>query len=228
MGAGCGVGVGWVWGGWGVGRVCVLPDIARPLSMQPYSLCRMGDFAVLRPARRIHIQPRGRVLAKSPHPASVRSAKGIERGRPWPPRVFVVAQGEVPRGLSRLAVRGGPVSFPFRAVTLPASSHAIPGAILGRRDTASVVSLGSRGAYAEPSPVPSLNSTRAHPAPLLTSSAESRFRLGAQSRSRASHHRRTGRLTGGVGVLAYARAEFRFRFGAQSRLRAEAPPAHGL
>ncbi len=214
--------------------MCVLPVITRPLSMQPCSLCRMGDFAVLRPSRhslalglarynreprlrggyrRIHIQPRGRVLAKSPHPASVRSAKGIERGRPWPLRVFVVAQGAVPRGLSRLAVRGGPVSFPFRAGPLPASSHAIPGAILGRRNTASVVSLGSRGAYAEPSPVPSLNSTRARPSPLgtrlrsawlaiiaspacaaatLTSQEEFRSRFIAQSRLRASHHRRTG------------------------------------
>ena len=51
-----------------------LPDNVRSRSGQPCSLCRAGDLCVLRPARRIHIRLRGRVLHNSPPPASVRSA----------------------------------------------------------------------------------------------------------------------------------------------------------
>ena len=51
-----------------------LPVNVRSRSGQPCSLCRAGDLCVLRPARRIHIRLRGRVLHNSPPPASVRSA----------------------------------------------------------------------------------------------------------------------------------------------------------
>ena len=51
-----------------------LPFNVRSRSGQPCSLCRAGDLCVLRPARRIHIRLRGRVLHNSPPPASVRSA----------------------------------------------------------------------------------------------------------------------------------------------------------
>ena len=46
------------------------------------------DLRVLRPARRIHIRRRGRVLRNSPPPASVRSATDPNRGRAWHPREF--------------------------------------------------------------------------------------------------------------------------------------------
>ena len=53
--------------------VC-LPSSVRSRSGQPCSLCRAADLCVLRPARRIHIRLRGRVLHNSPPPASVRPA----------------------------------------------------------------------------------------------------------------------------------------------------------
>ena len=53
---------------------CVRPSNVRSRSGQPCSLCRAVDLCVLRPARRIHIRLRGRVLHNSPPPASVRSA----------------------------------------------------------------------------------------------------------------------------------------------------------
>jgi len=55
----------------------------RSRSGQPCSLCRAVDLRVLRPARRIHIRRRGRVLHNSPPPASVRSAGGPDRDRAW-------------------------------------------------------------------------------------------------------------------------------------------------
>ena len=62
--------------------VC-LPSNMRSRSGQPCSLCRAVDLRVLRPARRIHIRRRGRVLHNSPPPASVRSAGGPDRDRAW-------------------------------------------------------------------------------------------------------------------------------------------------
>ncbi len=51
-----------------------VPSSVRSRSVQRCSLCRLGDLRVLRPARRIHIRLRGRVLHNSPQPASVRPA----------------------------------------------------------------------------------------------------------------------------------------------------------
>ena len=65
---------------------------------------------VLRPARRIHIRRRGRVLRNSPPPASVRSATDPNRGRAWLPREFG-------------AVLGGSASLPLPAPPLPSSSR---------------------------------------------------------------------------------------------------------
>ena len=65
---------------------------------------------VLRPARRIHIRRRGRVLRNSPPPASVRSATDPNRGRAWHPREFG-------------AVLGGSASLPLPAPPLPSSSR---------------------------------------------------------------------------------------------------------
>ena len=65
---------------------------------------------VLRPARRIHIRRRGRVLRNSPPPASVRSATDPNRGRAWHPREFG-------------AVLGVSASLPLPAPPLPSSSR---------------------------------------------------------------------------------------------------------
>ena len=66
---------------------------------------------VLRPARRIHIRRRGRVLRNSPHPASVRSAN---RPEPWPRMAPLVEFG---------AVLGDSASLPLPAPPLPSSSR---------------------------------------------------------------------------------------------------------
>ena len=87
-----------------------LPSNVRSRSGQPCSLCRAGDLRVLRPARRIHIRRRGRVLRNSPPPASVRSAGGPDRDRAWHPREFG-------------AVLGGSASLPLPAPPLPSSSR---------------------------------------------------------------------------------------------------------
>ena len=87
-----------------------LPSNVRSRSGQPCSLCRAGDLRVLRPARRIHIRRRGRVLRNSPPPASVRSATDPNRGRAWHPREFG-------------AVLGGSASLPLPAPPLPSSSR---------------------------------------------------------------------------------------------------------
>ena len=65
---------------------------------------------VLRPARRIHIRRRGRVLRNSPPSASVRSATDPNRGRAWHPREFG-------------AVLGVSASLPLPAPPLPSSSR---------------------------------------------------------------------------------------------------------
>ena len=61
-----------------VGATVLTPARASASRTPPFGcrgiLCRAGDLCVLRPARRIHIRLRGRVLHNSPPPASVRSA----------------------------------------------------------------------------------------------------------------------------------------------------------
>ena len=92
---------------------------------------------VHRPARRIHIRRRGRVLRNSPPPASVRPAIDPNRGRAWHPREL--GQGDAcssrPSGKSSTP--------PARCIHRP------------QRDTSSagyrlLVSLASAGASREP------------------------------------------------------------------------------
>ena len=79
---------------------------------------------VLRPARRIHIRRRGRVLRNSPPPASVRSAN---RPEPWPR----LAPSGVRRGARGLGLSPAPCA------AAPVVFAAIRAAMLRRRDTAS-------------------------------------------------------------------------------------------
>ena len=77
---------------------------------------------VLRPARRIHIRRRGRVLRNSPPPASVRSAN---RPEPWPR----LAPSGVRRGARGLGLSPAPCA------SAPVVFAAIRAAMLRRRDT---------------------------------------------------------------------------------------------
>ena len=77
---------------------------------------------VLRPARRIHIRRRGRVLRNSPPPASVRSAN---RPEPWPR----LAPSGVRRGARGLGLSPAPCA------AAPVVFAAIRAAMLRRRDT---------------------------------------------------------------------------------------------
>ena len=77
---------------------------------------------VLRPARRIHIRRRGRVLRNSPPPASVRSAN---RPEPWPR----LAPSGVRRGARGLGLPPAPCA------AAPVVFAAIRAAMLRRRDT---------------------------------------------------------------------------------------------
>ena len=56
-----------------------LPSSVRPVSGQACALCSLGDLRVHRPARRIHIRLRGRVLRNSPQPPAVCSAAAPNR-----------------------------------------------------------------------------------------------------------------------------------------------------
>ena len=98
----------------------------RSRSGQPCSLCRAVDLRVLRPARRIHIRRRGRVLHNSPPPASVRSAGGPDRDRAWHLWSSSSRDG-VPRPRAPLATAfGGSLrsgDTPLPAPSLPASSR---------------------------------------------------------------------------------------------------------
>ena len=79
---------------------------------------------VLRPARRIHIRLRGRVLHNSPHPASVRSALA-------PTVTAHGTSGRVRRGARGLGLSPAPCA------AAPVVFAAIRAAMLRRRDTAS-------------------------------------------------------------------------------------------
>ena len=62
---------------------CVRPSNVRSRSGQPCSPFEAGALPVLRPARRIHIRLRGRVLCNPPRLKGFRSAGGGEASRAW-------------------------------------------------------------------------------------------------------------------------------------------------
>ena len=103
---------------------------------------------VLRPARRIHIRRRGRVLRNSPPPASVRSAN---RPEPWPR----LAPSGVRRGARGLGLT------PASCAAAPAVFAAIRAAMLRRRDTVSSPCDVSHRASDEPRRCMSLSSALA-------------------------------------------------------------------
>ena len=92
-----------------------LPSSVRSRSGQRCSLCRAGDLRVLRPARRIHIRRRGRVLHNSPPPASVRPAAA-------PTVTALGTLGNWANGACvRLSLRGKARLLPCAASTEPES-----------------------------------------------------------------------------------------------------------
>ena len=99
-----------------------MPDNVRSRSGQPCSLCRAVDLCVLRPARRIHIRLRGRVLHNSPPPASVRSAAA-------PTMTALGTSGRVRRGARGLGLTPAPCA------AAPVVFVAIRAAMLRRRNT---------------------------------------------------------------------------------------------
>ena len=100
-----------------------LPSNVRSRLGQPCSLCRAGDLCVLRPARRIHIRRRGRVLHNSPPPASVRPAAAPT----------VTARGTLGSWANGACVR---LSLRGKARLLPRVASTVRSAILRRRNTA--------------------------------------------------------------------------------------------
>ena len=132
-----------------------LPSNVRSRSGQPCSLCRAGDLCVLRPARRIHIRRRGRVLHNSPPPASVRSAAA-------PTVTAHGTSGRVRRAASRLGLAPAP-----RAVS-PGVFTALRAAMLRRRNTAFSPCDVYHRASAEPSRCVSLSSPLGTPLRFLT------------------------------------------------------------
>ena len=65
-----------------------LPDIVRLASPQRCSPFEAGALPVLRPARRIHIRLRGRVLCNPPRLKGFRPAVGGEASRAWHPQAL--------------------------------------------------------------------------------------------------------------------------------------------
>ncbi len=122
-----------------------LPNL-RPRLPQPCSLCRLADLRVLRPARRIHIRLRGRVLRNSAQPASVRSAAAA----------IVAAFGTL---VVFVALLRGFGLTPVPRVIAPGAFVALRAAILRRRDTASSSCDVFRPEIAEPQSRVSLSST---------------------------------------------------------------------
>ena len=135
---------------------CVRPSNVRSRSGQPCSLCRAVDLCVLRPARRIHIRLRGRVLHNSPPPASVRSALA-------PTVTALGTSGRVRRGARWLGLSPAPCA------AAPVVFAAIRAAMLRRRDTVSSPCDVSHRASDEPRRCMSLSSALA-PSSLASSS----------------------------------------------------------
>ena len=103
-----------------------LPSIVRLRSGQLCSPFEAGALPVLRPARRIHIRLRGRVLCNPPRLKGFRSAGGPDRDRAWHPLVEFVA------------LRVPSASLPFHTAMLPRLSLAIRVVMLRRRNTGSL------------------------------------------------------------------------------------------
>ena len=118
-------------------RSPLLPSNVRPVSWQPGALCMFVDLRVHRPARRIHIRLRGRVLRNSTEPDFGVLGCGPEPGRAW--HLGYSSRSGRRRLRSRSPRRR---SLRLRGVSLVA--------ILCRQDTASAPSAALHRAFAEP------------------------------------------------------------------------------
>ena len=139
---------------------------------------------VLRPARRIHIRRRGRVLRNSPPPASVRSAN---RPEPWPR----LAPSGVRRGARGLGLSPAPCT------AAPVVFTAIRAAMLRRRDTASLPCDVSHRASDEPRRCMSLSSALA-PSSLASPSTRRVFLRSICARRRSVSSLNLARVSPGA------------------------------
>jgi len=104
-------------------RVC-LPSSVRLCFGQPCSPFEAGALPVLRPARRIHIRLRGRVLCNPPRLKGFRPASALNKA----------AHGTLGSWANGACVR---LSLRGKARLLPRAASTVRSAILRRRDTAS-------------------------------------------------------------------------------------------
>jgi len=135
-------------------RVC-LPSSVRLCFGQPCSPFEAGALPVLRPARRIHIRLRGRVLCNPPRLKGFRPASARNKAAHG-------TSGRVRRVKSALGL-----------ATVPHGDAPAPFARHPRRDAASpeyrlLASLASVGAIREPHPRVSLRSALSHSPRFLT------------------------------------------------------------
>ena len=132
-----------------------LPSSVRSRSGQPCSPFEAGALPVLRPARRIHIRLRGRVLCNPPRLKGFRSAAA-------PTVTALGTSGRVRRVESALGL-----------ATVPRGDAPAPFARHPRRDSASpeyrlLASLAPVGAIRDPHPRVSLRSALGHAPRFLT------------------------------------------------------------
>ena len=169
--------------------VC-LPSSVRLCFGQPCSPFEAGALPVLRPARRIHIRLRGRVLCNPPRLKGFRPARPYETAvlfqnlvsvgfplglRPRPSKRYAffggyAAQNKAAHGTSGRVRR---VKSALGLATVPHGDAPAPFARHPRRDAASpeyrlLASLASVGAIREPHPRVSLRSALSHSPRFLT------------------------------------------------------------
>ena len=138
-----------------------LPSIVRSRSGQPCSPFEAGALPVLRPARRIHIRLRGRVLCNPPRLKGFRSAAAPT----------VTALGTLGNWANGACVR---LSLRGKARLLPRAASTVRSAILRRRNTASSSRARPLAHHANCRRAVPLRSLLTH-APLARPSAMARF-----------------------------------------------------
>ena len=138
-----------------------LPSNVRSRSGQPCSPFEAGALPVLRPARRIHIRLRGRVLCNPPRLKGFRPAAAPT----------VTAHGTLGNWANGACVR---LSLRGKARLLPRAASIVRSAILRRRDTASLSRARPLAHHANCRRAVPLRSFLTH-APLARPSAMARF-----------------------------------------------------
>ena len=138
-----------------------LPSSVRLCFGQPCSPFEAGALPVLRPARRIHIRLRGRVLCNPPRLKGFRPASAQNKA----------AHGTLGSWANAACVR---LSLRGKARLLPRAASTVRSAILRRRDTASSSRARPLAHHANRSLAVPLRSLLTH-APLARPSAVARF-----------------------------------------------------